>query len=479
MKRRMLKPAPGSVGRYIYSAILLSMMLLFNGCTGKGDLRFNPLPDSNLVDLSGSVKLTEVVETDLGATQRGALAQIEDFSFFSVSVNDVSTFCNKDGSFSLKKVPISENVVIKAKSDKILLMLRISLEELYTSDLSNLELNLGSTAEALVWEKGVELKKNLTAADIRAREYQETMNGIVTAIRLSLQLPDSSVSGTVLDVAAVKNLVSTAASAILEREIVLKEANTVMRHVLLRKDLQLLKTYISPSFSNDWDSSSNYSHVISHFEELFAENSFEMVEWKVKDNEFLPDSRARIRTEVKIQLRNHISEQIVRDNTWTFDAIWRKEGSLWKIFRNMPYLDTHPTQLDADVRWGEIAEAHKELQAAMAAENIASLSTRISDTFGNDWDATSTRNDLLTTAQARFNAMDVKISSYSIEKIEFVGADKAKVSCKANVRVINLVAGIDVDSGNIEAIVEWRKESGVWKIFRNLPYRFSHPKSVK
>ena len=71
--------------------------------------------------------------------------------------------------------------------------------------------------------------------------------------------------------------------------------------------------------------------------------------------------------------------------------------------------------------------------------------------------------------------MDVKIAEYSVDSIEFTGSDRARVRCRANVRVISLLPGIDIDSGNIEAIVEWRKEDGIWKIFRNLPYRFNHP----
>ncbi|HPW59972.1 MAG TPA: hypothetical protein PLK58_15085, partial [Candidatus Rifleibacterium sp.] len=169
------------------------------------------------------------------------------------------------------------------------------------------------------------------------------------------------------------------------------------------------------------------------------------------------------------------SEQIVREKTYMFDAIWRKEGTFWKVFRNMPYRDTHPTQIGADARWGEISAAHHELQAALAVEKLDVFASRISQTFGNDFDVTSTRNDLLVTAQSRFNAMDVKIAEYSIDSIEFNGLDKAQVHCRANVRVISLIPGIDIDSGPIKAVVEWRKEDGFWKIARNLPYRFNHP----
>lgn len=455
------------------------MMFTFNGCTGKGDLRFKPLPDASYFDISGQLSLPEIIETDLTASVRAGLGQITDFTAFKISAEGVEAQVNKDGSFQLKDVPFSEKMVLEAKANKVILQRRVSTDELYYSDLSSLVLNLQTTAEALIWKQGVELKKNLTAADIRAREYETLVTDLVTALKLSLQVPKASVTTSVLDLAAVKNAARTAATNILEREILLKEANSVMKHILIRKDLEMLKAYISPSFSNDWDSTSSWSNATSHFAELFDEFSFELVEWQIKDTEFLPDSRARIRTEVRVQLKSLITEQIVRDKTWLFDAIWRKEGSFWKIFRNMPYLDTHPTQVSADTRWGEIAEAHRELQAALAAENLNVFSDRISDTFGNDWDITSTKNDILITTQSRFNAMDVKIATYSIDRIDFIGDDLARVKCSAQVRVINLIPGVDIDSGIIRAVIDWRRENGVWKVSRNLPYRFSHPRNIQ
>ena len=474
MRQKKVKAGFKRPGNLLYSIILLSMMLFLNGCTGKGDLRFKPAPDGSEFDISGKLKLSEIVETDL----TGSLGTVSDFTKFKILAEGVSAQVGKDGSFSLQNVPFSQSMLLRAEAGKIALLRRVSEDELFFSDLSKLEVNLQTTAEALVWQQGLLLDKNLTAADIRAREYETTITSIVTAIKLSLQLPKNSVPKTVLDLPAVVNPAKTAASSILERELLLKDANSVLRHVMIRKDINLLQVYLSPSFSNDWDSTSSWDDAIAYFRELFRDFDFEEITWRVVDTEFLPDSRARVRTEVKLKLKGIISEAIVREKTYVFDALWRMEGNFWKVFRNMPYRDSHPTQVGADARWGEIADAHRELQAALAVENLEVFSNRISQVFGNDYDFTSTRNDLLLATQKRFNAMDVKIANYSIDSIEFFAVDKAKVHCSAQVRVINLVPGVDVDTGAIKAIVEWRKEDGIWKIFRNLPYRFSHPLSI-
>lgn len=478
MRQKKVKPGFTRPGNLLYSVILLSIMVFLNGCTGKGDLRFKPAPDGSEFDISGKLKLTEIVETDLSASLRAELGAISDFTRFKIMAEGVTAQVSKDGSFSLQNVPFSQSMLLRAEAGKIAILRRVSEDELFYTDLSKMELNLQTTAEALIWQQGLLIDKNLTAADIRAREYENLVASTVTAIKLSLQLPKTAINKTVLDLPGVVNPAKTAAAAILERETVLKDANSVLRHIMIRKDLDLLQVYISPSFSNDWDSSSSWDDAISHFRELFADFGFEEVSWRVLDTEFLPDSRARIRTEVKIKLRDLMSEEIVRDKTWVFDALWRKEGNFWKVYRNMPYRDEHPTQVGADARWGEIADAHHELQTALAVENLDIFAGRISQVFGNDYDFTSTRNDLLVAAQSRFNAMDVKIADYSIDSIEFTAVDRAKVRCSASVRVIKLIPGVDLETGPIKAIVEWRKEDGKWKIYRNLPYRFSHPLTI-
>ncbi len=474
MRPKTVKTGLRRQGSLIYSAILFSIMIFLNGCTGKGDLRFNPTPDGSEFAISGKLSLPEIVETGLAASIRAELGKISDFSTFTIRAGEITVRAAKDGSFSLKEVPFSQTMVLRAESGKIAMLRRVTEDDLFYSDLSNLTINLQTTAEALVYQQGLLLDKNLTPADIRAREYEAQVASITTAIKLMLQLPATAVNKTVLDLPAVTTPAKNTAANVLERETVLKDANSILRHTLMRKDLDLLKVYISPSFGNDWDSASSWKDAIDHFTGLFKEFSFDEITWRVVDSEFLPENKARIRTEVKIKLRDLGSEQIVRDKTYNFDAVWRLEGTFWKVFRNMPYRDSHPTQIGADARWGEIAAAHSELQAALAVENLAVFSNRISNVFGNDFDVTSTKNDLLVTAQSRFNAMDVKIAQYVIDSVDFHGTDQASVKCHANVRVINLIPGVDIDSGNIEALVEWRREDGIWKVFRNLPYRFSH-----
>jgi len=466
-------------GNTVYSLFLLAMVLIFNGCTGKGDLRFSPLPDSEHYKLSGQIKLPEIVETDLAGSFRNALTTISDFSAFNVSAGGVSSRPDKTGNYSLSQVPFAEDLVIKAESGKIALLRRVSPDELHYNDLSKLEINLQMTAEALIWQQGLSLNKNLTAADIRAREYETLVTEVVTALKLCLQLPDTAVPQTVLDLAAVKNAASSAASQILEREIMIREANSVLRHILLRSDIELLKVYISPAFLNDWDTTSNWNDVITHFTDLFKDFAFTEIDWQIKDSEFLPDNMVRVRTEAKIKLKSLRSEETVREKVYNFDAVWRKEGNFWKVYRNMPYRDTHPTEVHADSQWGEIADAHRELQAALSTEKLDIVMNRISQNFGNDWDVNSTYAELASCTQNRFNAMDVKIANYSVDSIDFYEADKARVKCSAQIKVISLLPGIDIDSGAIKAVVEWRRENGVWKIWRNLPYRFSHPTNIE
>ncbi|GAB4283030.1 MAG: hypothetical protein Kow0029_28890 [Candidatus Rifleibacteriota bacterium] len=454
--------------------ILLTSLLLLSGCTGKGNLRFNDVSNVDEFNISGKISLPEIVETDLAASIRGSLTTISDFSNFKVSANGISVSASSDGSFSLKKVPVSDKLLVEASAGKLRLMKRLSLDDLYYTDLSNTIINLDSTVESLIWKKGLELGKNLTAADIRAREYADYVASVTTAFKLALQLTPSAVPTTVDELTAVVTPARSAASIILEREIVLREANKVLKNAFLRKDLELLKVYLSPSFSNDWDSTSSWQDFIDYYEDFFKEKTYSEVSWNLKDFEFLPDSKARVRTEVNVKVYHIASEQIVHDQNYLFDAIWRKEGSIWKVYRNLPYRATHPTQVGADARWGEIADAHRELQAALNTETLSVFENRVSTVFGNDFDVTSTQNDLLSTAKARFDSMDVKIATYTIDRIDFNGSDLATVHCRAEVKVINLIQGIDIDSGLVSASVIWRRENGNWKIYRNLPYRFSH-----
>ena len=457
-----------------YSIILLAMILLFNGCTThKGDLTFNT--DTNGFNISGKIDLPEIIETE---SARASLTTLNDFSNFVITAEEVTTRADKNGNFSLNGVPFSDTLVIKAVSNKIALLRRVTAEELCYKDLTAIEINVNTTAEALVYQQGLLLKKDLTPADIRAREYAEGLASVVSAIKLAMQLPKASISSTVIDLPAVVSAAKNVAVNCIARENALKEANTVLRHAFLREDLDLIKLYISPSFSNDWDSTSNWSDLINYFGNLFTKDDFISLTWEILDTELLENNKARIRTIISAVIKETKTDEIVCDKTWTFDAIWQQEGTLWKLCRNMPYKETHPTQVDADLRWGEIATAHAELFAAMNSENVASISYRISDSFRNAFDGTSTKNDIIFTATERFNRLDVKISDYTIENINFRGNDLAEVTCSGRIKVINTVLGKDIDSGPVKAKVIWKKEDGVWKIFRDLPYRFSHPVTI-
>lgn len=457
----------------LYSLLLLMMIFLFNGCsaTHKGDLRFNETPSGETFNLSGQITLNEIIETD---SARTSLTTIKDFSSFTVTAGNVTTHADKYGYYSLNGVAFSDSLVLKAVSNKIALLKRVTVDDLCYSDLNALPINLETTSEALVYQQGLLIKKDLTPADIRAREYKDGIASITTAIRLAMQLPKASIPTTVLELPAITSAAKNVAYSVIARESTLKDTNAVLRHAFLRKDLDIIKVYLSPSFGNDWDSSSNWNDAISYIENIFKENEFTNLSWEILDTELLPDSRARIRTRVTAIVQNINSEEIIVNKTWTFDAMWREEGSVWKLYRNMPYKEHHPTEADVDNRWGEIAAAHAELQSAINSENIEVLKTHISESFRNDFDGTSTKNDLILTAMQRFNSMDVKVSEYSIDSIRFTSDISAEVTCSGRVKVIKLIPGIDVDSGTIQAKITWRKEDGIWKISNNLPYRFSH-----
>ena len=502
MLRRKLYTKIRRRAHRFYSIILLAMILVFNGCTThKGDLRFNSPSTSDIFNISGRINLPEIIETEAA---RASLTTLSDFSNFKLTAGEVTTQADKAGNYSLTGVAFSDSLVIGAVSNKIALLRRVTADELCYSDLSNIEINVNTTAEAMVYLQGVLLKKDLTPADIRAREYSDGIASLTSAIRLSMQLPKNSISSTNLQLPAVVSASKEVAQKCISRDNVLKEANTVLRHAFLRKDLDLIKLYISPSFGNDWDSESSWNDVVSYFEKLFAKNDF--VSWRkhrtdrdcvqrlahplrahlrmpsarcLYPHSFKENSTARIRTKVNAIIRENTNDEIACNNTWTFDALWRLEGTIWKLYRNMPYKDTHPTQVDADLRWGEIAAAHKELIAAINSENLDVINNRVSDSFRNAFDGTSTKNEIMLVAAQRFNKMDLKIADYSIESIKFTESDFAEVTCSGRIKVINILLGKDIDSGPVQAVVIWHKEDGVWKIYRDLPYKFCHPTTIK
>lgn len=344
MLRRKLYVKLNRKANRLYSLVLLLMIFLFNGCTThKGDLTFNEPDIGETFNISGKIVLTDIVETD---SARLSLGKITNFSSFTVTADKVTTVADKDGYFSLRGVPFSDTLVIKAQANKIALLRRVTANELCYCDLSNLEINLTSTSEALVYQQGVLMKKDLTPADIRAREYDNAVASITTAIRLSMQLPVASINKTVLDLPAVTSAAKSVASACIARDLALQDVNSTFRHAFLRKDLEILKVYLSPSFGNDFDATSSWTEAIAYFQSLFAENDIVSLDWEILDTEFLPDSQARIKTRATIIVRHTASEEIVCNQTWTFNALWRKEGSIWKLFRNLPYRTTHLTEIE-------------------------------------------------------------------------------------------------------------------------------------
>ncbi|MGM0599296.1 MAG: hypothetical protein ACQETH_05690 [Candidatus Rifleibacteriota bacterium] len=454
--------------------VLLVSLLVLNGCTGKGDLTFNDPDDDETFSISGSIVLDEIIETDLTSSIRNSLTNISNYNTFEVAANEVSVNASEDGSYQLTGVPVSDKMLVEAISGKVRLMKRLSLNELYYTDLSDTQIDLESTVEALIWKLALDYDKNLTAADIRAREYEDMVASVTSALKLALQLNSDAIAGYVDELPAVRNPANTAAQTIIERETLLRDANDILANAFFRKDTDLLQAYISPSFSNDWDSTSNWDDFFSYYNEFFDKKAYTEIDWKIDDLEFLPDKKARVRTSVKVEVKYLPTEEILFNQDYCFDAIWRKEGTFWKVYRNLPYRQTHPTQVGADLRWGQIADAHAQLKAALAIEDLNVFEERISSIFGNDFDSTSTHTDIISVADSRFDSMDVKIASYSIDNIEFNGPDLATVECKAEVTVINLIPGVDISSGIVKAKVVWRKEDGLWKIYRNLPYKFSH-----
>lgn len=476
MLRRRLYVKINRKANRLYSLVLLMMIFLFNGCsaTHRGDLTFND-PQSNTFNISGKIVLNDIVETD---SARTSLATISDFTYFKVTAGDISTQADKNGNFSLKGIPFSDSIVVKAVANKIGLLCRVTADEICYSDLSSLEINLDTTSEALVYQQGLLLKKNLTPADIKAREYEAGLSEVKTAVKLAMQLPKQSIKTTELDIDAVVSAAKKVAQNCTERNSVLKDANTVLKNAFLRKDLGLIKLYLSPSFGNDWDSSSSWSDAIGYFEEMFNKGYFKKFTWDIQDIELLENNKARIRTKVSAILMNK-NDEVTLDRTWEFDAMWRLEGTLWKLYRNMPYREKHPTQADADSRWGEIAAVFVELQNAVEKENITTISNRVSEAFRNEFDGNSTKSDLILTATSRFNKMDVKVSEYTIDSVQFTTADEAKVTCHGHIKVINIIQGVDIDSGEVQAMITFHKEDGIWRIYRDMPYRFTHPTTLQ
>jgi hypothetical protein len=475
-KKKLLR---AQCGKAFYSLFILVMMLFMSGCASeRKGLQFKEASDANTFTISGKIQIPEIIETDLAGigSVRGSLTTLSDYRKFKVTANGASAQADRDGSFSIKGVPYSEDLVLRAEANKLVFLLRVTGTELYFSDLSNVRINLKSTIEALVYEKGVEAKKDLTPGDIRAREYVDEVSALVNSLRLVAQMDPSTVSSNILKVPAVANAAKSLAQKVVARESVLIEANSVLRNIMVLKDMSLLKAYFSPSFSNDWDLTSNYEELLVEMEAYFKKYELLNLSWSILESEFLPENSARIRTRVTASLKDKVSEETLSPKTYVFDAYWRKEGSFWKLFKNFPYKVTHPAQAGADALWGEISLVIANLNAALAVENIELFEQHISKSFTNDFDKSSSYTDVISSAMTRFASMDVKVSEYAIQEITPMTSDSsyALVKCSGRVKAYNLLPGLDVESGIVNATIQWRKEDGHWKIFKNLPYKFTH-----
>lgn len=480
---RMSSQRTSQVRHYRLATLFVAVlaMMLSAGCN-EGNLRFNPLPAGEYYTLSGSITLSGCpVEEDLvnASSVKASLIVMSDYSKFQLTSGEKSAWAAKDGTFTVSKVPYSAEMVLEAKAGKLALRRRLFPRDLRESDTTRLTVSIETTAVALVWERAHQLGKELTEWDIAAREFEPYIASVTRAIRLAMQIKASAVSGTILDLEMVKTPVLDAAQAIQPCESTLREAHRVLENAILRENHDLIAQYVSTSFGNDWDSSATWIDLLSKTADYFDTYDFSVASWTIIDMELLPSGRARIRLAAEAFWSNFFSGLDGSTGVYFSDVYWQREGTFWKIIRNMPYKSGDPRQLGADARWGEIAAAHVRLQTALGSEKIAEFEQLVSQNFGNDWDIFSTYSDLIETARTRFNACDVKIATYSIGAVEFNGADLATVHCSAQVRVIRLIPGVDIDSGAINAVIQWRREDGAWKLYRNLPYRFTHPTDIR
>ncbi|MBF0547791.1 MAG: hypothetical protein HQM08_25360 [Candidatus Riflebacteria bacterium] len=467
--------------RLRFLIISIVLFCISSGCVNHGNLTFRDVPQPEEYQISGKIILSDPVESDLLGSMRQAMPDLitnPNFSKFILNASALSVGVATDATFMIQNVPFSNTLVLNAVAGKVALKKRLYPDELRETDLSRTTINIDSTAKAMIWEKGSLIGKDLTLADITAREYAPLVATLATAIKLSLQLPKSSVIATVLDTDMVQIPAKSAAQAIIPREKTLTEAFSVLQNIILRKDSNLFQHYISPDFGNDWDSTANYSDCLAAIQRYFKEYDFNTASYTIHQMEFLPDNKAIVRVSFQLEMIDISSGLPVTSPIYTTDVGWELEGTMWKIYRNLPYKPGDPTQLGADSRWGEISRAHASLQLALVREELATMSQYISENFGNDWDLNSTKNDLLETARVRFLNDDVKVATYSIKTIEFIGSDSAKIRCSGEVRVISHTLGIDLDWGAVNAVVQWRREVDGWKLFRNLPYKLNHPRNL-
>jgi len=343
------------------------VVLLFcgTGCVQYGNLEYCPLVITDVFTLAGSIVLREPVETDLLSSYRYSdIASMTDYSKFVVSVPQKGTNANKDGTFSLTKILASEPMLLSATAGKIVLKRRLYPRDFKYTDMTKLIIDVETTARALIWEKAKETGVELTEADILAREYESLVASVSQAIRFALLLPKKDVPKTILDLDMVTKPVSAAAKAIQAREIVLTEACSVLANALLKENAKIFEHYLSPDFGNDWDASSTYNDFLTTTAGYFKNYDFRIASYSILQMEFIPGNLARVRSAGEVFYTGYPSGIMGQTRIYISDVIWRKEGSFWKILRNLPYKPEHPTQINANASWRENKKANFELQKA-------------------------------------------------------------------------------------------------------------------
>ena len=476
-------PSVAQIARPFILAFSLALLWLGTGCTGHGDLRIADRPSDEYYHVAGKILLPEVTESDLLASVRGPaldIALITDFSKFVVSAGTAAPRnAEKSGEFELLEVKVADDLMLQAKAGKVVLLRHIYLRDLRETDTRQIDLSLMTTAKALIWKRAKASNIELTEADISAREYEPYLASITTALKFALQMPDTDVPTTILDLAMVTGPVAAAVKVIIPREKDIREAYSVFENALLKENGLMLEYLISPDFSNDWDTESSFADFHKTVNAYFLDYDITAASYTIHELEFLPGEKVRARVSGELSGVDRFSGFPVRTAIYVCDTYWQREGTFWKIRRNLPYKLTHPTQVGADARWGEIARSHALLQDACYREDMEVFKTLFSTGFGNDWDVYSTYTELLLTAKKRFDLSDTKLASYTIRTIDFVTPELAEVRVIFQVKVISHASGYDIDSGPMYAVVDWKLEDGIWKVYRNLPYKTSHPKDLR
>ncbi len=476
-------PVRYRIARVILLLPALAIISLATGCTGHGDLRFAPFPAEEHYTVAGRINLTAITESDLMMSVRGIaadLAAVVDFSKFVVSCGTAAAKnAEKSGDFELASVKPADDLLLQAQAGKVVLLRHVYLRDLRETDSRKLDISLLSTAKALVWKKARENKVELTDADISAREYEPWLASITTALKFALQMPAKDVPKTILDLSMVTTPVTAAAKVIIPREKLVREAYSVLENALLNESERMLQYLISPDFSNDWDTESSYTDFQKTLADYFTTYDITVASWSIQELEFLPGEIVRARVFAQVTARHRVTELEHQTALYHTDTYWQREGTYWKIRRNLPYKPTHPTQIGADARWGEIARAHVLLRDATYREDMEVFKALFSTGFGNDWDIESTYTDFLLQTKKQFDENDTQLASYTIRSIDFVTSELAKVRVSFHLKFISHATGYIEDWGLTNAVVDWKYEDGVWRVFRNFPYKKTHPKDLK